>query len=118
MTNSNPQSGGSQDSIDSLDDILALIKYDIEYATTHGGCPPAVKAIRRSGVAEAKERLAAWHNTQLKQHTAAVENKARQDELNQLEALYKRYEQGNFWEYAVYSGDIEKRIAELSGEEK
>ena len=39
------------------DEALALIKYSVEYRETHGGCPPEVSAIKRHGVAEAKQAL-------------------------------------------------------------
>jgi hypothetical protein len=40
-----------------IDDSLALIKYSIEYGTTHGGCPPEVKAVKRTGVDEARQAI-------------------------------------------------------------
>ena len=43
-----------------LDDALALIKYSIEYKDTHGGCPPEVKAIKRTGVVEAKAAIQSY----------------------------------------------------------
>lgn len=42
---------------DELDAALALVTYSIEYADTHGGCPPAVRGVTRHGVAEAKAKL-------------------------------------------------------------
>lgn len=40
-----------------LDEALALIKYSVEYRETHGGCPPKVSAIKRHGIAEAKQAI-------------------------------------------------------------
>lgn len=48
---------------DELDEILALVKYEVEYAETHGGCPPAVRGIKRHGVAEAKQALKSLYLT-------------------------------------------------------
>lgn len=39
------------------DDALAKIQYSIEYADTHGGCPPAVRGVKRSGVEAAKAEM-------------------------------------------------------------
>ena len=48
----------STDSIDKkIDELLALVRYEVEYADTHGGCPPAVRGIKRHGVKEAREQM-------------------------------------------------------------
>ena len=63
-----------------LDEALALIKYSVEYRETHGGCPPKVSAIKRHGVAEARQaitllikELVAEAKPLLKERTASTE---------------------------------------------
>ena len=83
-----------------LDEILALIQLEIDYADTHGGCPPAVKGVTRKGVAEAKARLLAWNKASNK---AAVE-------YAYLRGIEKGVVDGN---KRVKAAVVEARIDEL-----
>lgn len=99
---------------DEVGAIIALIKYEVEYADTHGGCPPAVKAIHRHGVKEAKAAI----------NTLLVE--ARKDEL--IDFNLPQYDHSKCidkktcigYENAQSDFDNEKelRIAELEAELK
>lgn len=44
---------------DELTEILAMVKYSINYGDTHGGCPPAVESVARHGISEAITALLA-----------------------------------------------------------
>ncbi len=86
-----------------LDDAIALIKYEIEYADTHGGCPPAVRSIKRHGVAEAKTAVIQWANRRAEKLVVEAVKNA---QFKELRAYNIGYDLGWYRAMETVSNDL------------
>lgn len=87
LTKSDPTNNQSPDE---LEEALALINYSIEYADTHGGCPPAVKAVHKRGTAAARKAIEQLKATWERQARIAERNQSTAELLEEYTEVRKQ----------------------------